>query len=250
MRDPRPVEAVSRLAELVLPDPGERDLVHGRVAAGRDERGHPPDRVRPAGVARAHEQLGVGAHERHGHRHLRPIGQDGAELLDRGEDVVPPPRVERAAVLAELVEDRIHLERRQDRLEENGAADRAPRHSEHLLGDREGAGPEPRLLVILELRQVEVGPAAAREQLGRVVEEREREVEERGRDGLAADGDVPLVEVPAARAHDEHGRLLVQRVALLRASRARSSGAPRRAGSAGRRRCSPTSASTRPRSRT
>ena len=41
------------------------------------------------------------------------------------------------------------------------------------------------------------------------------EVEEPGRDVLAVDLDVALLQVPAARADEEHGDLVVQRVALL-----------------------------------
>ena len=75
MGDPRAVEAVAGLALLVVADLGERLLGDLRVAAVRDERGHAADRVRPAAVARLHQQLRVGAHERHGHRQLRPIGR-------------------------------------------------------------------------------------------------------------------------------------------------------------------------------
>ena len=78
--DPGAVEAVAGLALLVLANPGERDLVDFGVAAGGDERGHAADRVRAAGVAGLDEQLRVGAHERHGHRHLRPVGQHRARL--------------------------------------------------------------------------------------------------------------------------------------------------------------------------
>ena len=127
MRDPRAVEAVARLALLVLAHLRERDLVHLRILAGRDERRHPADRVRTAPVARADEQLRVRAHERHGHRHLDAVGQHPvarAELLDRAEDVVPAAGVERAAPVAELVEDLLHLERGEDRLDQDGAADR------------------------------------------------------------------------------------------------------------------------------
>ena len=66
----------------------------------------------------------------------------------------------------------------------------------------------------LELGQVEVRPGPAVELLAGVVEEREPEVEQRGRDGLAVDEHVALGQVPAARAHDERRDLVVQAVAL------------------------------------
>ena len=86
MGDPRPVEAVAALALLVVAHLRHRRLVHRRVAAGRDERRHPADRVRAAAMARLHEQLRVGPHERHGHRQLGAIGRRSVgrrpELLD------------------------------------------------------------------------------------------------------------------------------------------------------------------------
>ena len=59
----------------------------------------------------------VGQHE------LRPV----AELLDHAEDVVPAAGVEPGRVLAQLVEDLVHLERGEDRLDQDGRADRAAR---------------------------------------------------------------------------------------------------------------------------
>ena len=90
----------------------------------RDERGHAADRVRAAPVTRCNEELGVRAHERHRHRHLHAVGQQPtacAELLDHAEDVVPAAGVQRAAVVAELVEDLLHLERGEDRLDQHRA---------------------------------------------------------------------------------------------------------------------------------
>src|SRR5439155_18782227 len=100
-------------------------------------------------------------------------------------DVVPAPCVQRAAVVTELVEDLLHLERGEDRLDQDRAANRPRRHAERLLGERERLRPEARLEVALELRQVEVRTAAALEQLRGVVVHDEAEVEEAGRDGLA-----------------------------------------------------------------
>ena len=209
MRDPRAVEAGARLALLVLAHLAERDRVHLGILARRDERSHAADRVCAAPVARPHEQLGVRVHERHRHRHLHPVGQHPVarpELLDAAEDVVPAARVQRAPVVAKLVEDLVHLERGEDRLDQHGAADRAVRQPELILGERERLRPEPRLEVRLELRQVEVRPAAAVEQLARVVEHHEPEVEEAAGDRLAVDHVMPLGKMPAARPDDQRRR--------------------------------------------
>ncbi len=141
-----------------------------RVAPVRDERAHPADRVRAALVAGRDEQLGVRAHERHRHRDLRAVGQRearsaAAEVLDDREDVVPAAGVEARAVVAQFVEDLLHLERRRDRLDEHRRADRAVRDAERVLGEGEDVVPQPRLEVVLELRQVEVRPGAARDEL-------------------------------------------------------------------------------------
>ena len=73
MGDPRPVEPVTRLADLVVADACERAVRHLGIAPVRDERGHPADRVGAAPVTRPDEQLRVRAHERDGHRQLRAV---------------------------------------------------------------------------------------------------------------------------------------------------------------------------------
>src|SRR3712207_8401884 len=45
------------------------------------------------------------------------------QLLDQAEDVVPPPGIEPRRVVAQLVEDLVHLERRQDGLDQHRGAD-------------------------------------------------------------------------------------------------------------------------------
>ena len=76
------------------------------------------------------ELLGVGPHERRGHRHRAPVGQHEvrpgvAEGLDDAEQVVPAAGVEPGGVRRQLVEDLLHLERRRDGLDQHRGADRA-----------------------------------------------------------------------------------------------------------------------------
>ena len=166
MCDPGAVEALRGLAVLVLAHLLERDRVHLRVAARGDEGGHPAHRVRAAAVARLDEELAVRAHERHRHRHRGPVGQHELgpvpELLDHAEDVVPAAGVEAGGVLAQLVEDLVHLEGGEDRLDQDGRLDRPVLDAEALLRPGEDVVPEPRLEVRLELREVEVAPVARR----------------------------------------------------------------------------------------
>ena len=216
--NPRAIEAVGRLALLVLGDLGQRVRRHLRLAPIGDERGHAAHRMRAAAVARLHQQLRVGAHERHGHRHLRAIGQHQRgtcrERLDDAEDVVPAAGVESRGMLAQLVQDLVHLERGPDRLDQHGGADRAARHADHVLRPHEHVVPQPRFEVGLHLGQVEVGPRSARQRLCAVVEQVQPEVEQRAGHRRAVDLEVALDEVPAARPDDERRQRVAEAVFL------------------------------------
>ena len=87
---------------------------------------------------------------------------------------------------------------------------------EPLLGQRERVGPEARLEMRLELREVEVRPASAFELVACVARHVQAEVEQRGRDRLAVDEGMALRKVPAARPDQERRDLLVEAVRLVR----------------------------------
>ncbi len=216
--DPRPVESVARLALLVVADPRHRRRVHLRITARGNEGSHAADRVGAASVAGPDEELRVGAHERLGHRQLAPLGEDraarDAELLDRAEEVIPAAGVQAGGVLAELVEDLVHLERGEDRLDEDRRPDRSTRDPERLLGVEEDVVPEAGLGAAFELRQVEVRPRSASEELRRVVEEIEPEVKQAGRNRDAVDEDVALDEMPAAGPDHESREAVIEAVGL------------------------------------
>ncbi len=210
MGHPRTVEAVGGLTLLVVADLGERALVDLRVAPRRNERRHAAHGEGAAPVAGAHEQFGVGAHERRGHRDVGAVGQHVlgpgvAEELDDAEQVVPPPGVQARSVGAQFVEDLVHLERGGDRLDEHGRANRTLRYGKRVLGGDEDVVPQPRLEVALHLRQVVVRARVATHQRLRVVEEVQPEVDQRADGRLAVDRDVPLGQVPAAWANDDRG---------------------------------------------
>ena len=101
-----------------------------------------------------------------GHRDQCAVRQHelgvGTEALDEAEDVVPAAAVQTGRVLAQLVEDLVHLERGGDRLDQHGRADRAAGEARALLRRDEDVVPQPCLEVALELRQVEVGAGAPR----------------------------------------------------------------------------------------
>src|SRR5206468_11118126 len=113
------------------------DLVDFGIPPARDERGHPADRMSATAMARLDEQICVCAHERHAHRHEWAIREDElgpvAELLDDREHVVPAARIEPGGMLSQLVEDLVHLEGGEDRLDEDCRPDRCARNGESLL---------------------------------------------------------------------------------------------------------------------
>ena len=180
-------------------------------------------------------------------RQLRPR----PELLDPAEQVVPAAGVEPRRVLAQLVQDLVHLERGEDRLDQDRRPDRAARDPERLLAVDEDVVPEPRLVVRLELGQVEVRPAAP----PRASRRRCGTGTARSRTGWPT---------PARRRPASPTRRGASRAAGRRASRSSSlsryalpsgesnverRGGRRRAAPPGRRRRSPTSARARPRGR-
>src|SRR5258708_4062691 len=117
-------------------------------------------------------------------------------------------------MVAELVQDLLHLERRQDRFDQHGGSDRAARNLEIVLCEVENVIPQPGLDVALELGQVEVRAASLPEKSPGVVIEIQPEVEEAARDRFAVDLDVLFVQVPAARPYEQRRDLVVEAVFL------------------------------------
>ena len=103
----------------------------------------------------------------------------------------------------------VHLEGGHDGLDEHGAPDGAALHTDVILGEVEHVVPQPSLQMRFHLREVEVRSGAPLDELGRVVEEVQTEVEQAARDGLAVDGEMLLVQMPSAGAGDERGELAV-----------------------------------------
>ena len=106
-------------------------------------------------------------------------------------------------MLAQLVENLIHLEGGEDRLDEHRRFDGAVRHAEHILGGKEDVVPEPGFEVALHLRQIEIRTRTGARQRLVVVGQIHGEIEQRARDRLTVHEDVLLRQMPAARAHDE-----------------------------------------------
>src|SRR2546427_873196 len=171
MGDPRTVEAVGRLALLVVTDLRERALGDWGIPPIWDDRRHTAESERAALVAGLHQELGVRAHEGNGHGDLAAVREDEllpiAKLLDDAEHVVPTPRVQPRAVIAKLVERLLHLECERQDLDEHRGLDLPAAEVEILLSPLEDLVPQARLLVTLHLGQIEVGSAPALQQAPR-----------------------------------------------------------------------------------
>ena len=164
MRDPGAVVPFAHLAQLVGAHLVHRLGVGVGIVLDRNLRRHAAHREGAAAVAGLDQQLRVGPQERRLHRHLPAIRHDERRVvlqrLDRAEDVVPPAAVEPDDVIAELVEDLVHLERRRQRFDQDRHLDRAGRDPERRLRVQEDLVPQPRLEVALHLRQVEIRAGA------------------------------------------------------------------------------------------
>ena len=175
-------------------------------------------------VAGLDQQTDVGIHERHGHGDSGTVGQDKvgvlAEALDEREDVIPTATVETGAVVAEFVDDLIHLKSSSDGLDQNGTTDGSAGDANVVLGQVEDIVPQTSLQVRFHLGQVEVRTEPAGHQLPGVVVEVQTKVKQTTGDGLAIDGEVLLIEVPASSTGNQSGESpvraeLVFLVALL-----------------------------------
>src|SRR6185295_11440519 len=104
--------------------------------------------VNTALVTGPDQELPAAAQERLGHRYLGPIREDepriAADGLDEGEDVVPAPEIESGRMIAQLLEEFLHLPGRPERLDQDRRPDTPPRQAEFLLRIDEDVVPQPR----------------------------------------------------------------------------------------------------------
>ena len=123
-------------------------------------------------------------------------------------------------MLAQLVEDLLHLEGRRDGLDQRGGPDGADRDAERLLRGEEDVVPQPGLEMALHLGQVEVRAGPLLQQFFRIVEEMQAEIDQSADRRSVLERDVPFVQVPAPGPHHDRreGRVVAQ--AVLAAVRA------------------------------
>src|SRR5439155_4115702 len=131
-------------------------------------------------------------------------------------DIIPPPAVEPGRVLSQLIEDLVHFEDRGESLDQHRRLDRAASDAKRFLRVEEDVVPDPRFAMAFELREVEIRSRSPGQELVRVVKEIEAKIQEAPRNRPSFKGDVALGEVEPARAHQEHGGLLMETVLLAR----------------------------------
>src|ERR1700686_4532277 len=101
-------------------------------------------------------------------------------------------------MLAQLVEDLVHLECGQDGFDEHRRPNRSLGNAQLVLRHHKDVVPETRLKVALQFWQVEVGAGAFLKQFADIVVKVETKVENAAGDWLAIDQYMLLVQVPAA----------------------------------------------------
>jgi hypothetical protein len=97
-------------------------------------------------------------------------------------------------------------------LDQHGGANRAVWDAKPILRKVEHVIPEPRFQVALHFRQIEIRTAAASDQLVRIVEEVQPEIEESAGYRLIIDVHMLLDKVPAARSHCQSGGCVIQAI--------------------------------------
>ncbi len=218
VRHPGTIVAVAGFALLVGADAGEGGVVGGGVVLDRDLRRHTAHSKGAAAMAGLDQLLRIGAQEGVAHPHLRAVwGNERrmlAQGLDKAENIIPAAAIQARHVVAQLVEDFIHLERRRQGFDQRRHLDRTSRNVEVTLGEDDGLIPQPGFEVRLHLGQIEIGTAAGGDGGLGTVEHVKPEVEQGARHGGAVDDEVALVQPPAARSHDQHSGGVAETIGL------------------------------------
>lgn len=205
--NPGSVMACLDFTELVGVDAFHSLVVCSFVVLDGDLSGHSSHGVDLTSVAGLDEKLDVGIHEWHGHGDGRSVWEDKvgvlAEFLDHAEDVIPSSTVQAGGVVAELVDDLVHLKSGKDGLDQDRTSDCATGNGNEILSEVEDVVPETSLEVRFHLGEVEVWASSSLDELLCIVEEVETEIEETARDGLAINGQMLLLQVPASGSDNE-----------------------------------------------
>ena len=117
-------------------------------------------------------------------------------------------------MLTQLIQNFVHFKGRNDCLDQHGRLDAALGNTHCGLRRHEHLVPKSRLEMALELWQVEVRPEPTSKKLFGVVEHVQRKIKQAAGDALTIDGHMLLVQMPAARTHNERRHFFVQVIRL------------------------------------
>ncbi len=115
-------------------------------------------------------------------------------------------------MFAQLVKDLVHFERGENGFDQHGGADGPARNADMLLRIQEDVVPQPRFQMTLHFRQIKIRAGSLGEQRFGIVEEVQAEIHQRAGDRSAVHLQMPLDQMPAAGANQQHRRLRAERV--------------------------------------
>ena len=115
---------------------------------------------------------------------------------------------------SQFIDNFVHLECGWQGLDQHGRLEGARRNLQMRFGAGKHFVPQTRFEVTFHFRQVKSRRRAARDHRLGIVKHIQAKIEQPAGQALAIDGDVPLGQMPAARAHHQHRRARVELVGL------------------------------------
>src|ERR1700692_1522307 len=211
MRDPCAVVPSFHFAKFVTAHFLESLIVCRLIISDWNLRRHSTHGMNTAPVANLNQQIDIGAEKMGFHCDFGAIGQDEfgmrPKLLEVAENVVPSTAVESCGMVAQFIENLVHLKGSQDGFDQDSRPNRAARNFQFVLSKIKNIIPKARFEMILQLRQVEIWASSLAQQGGGVVEEEQTEIKQRTRNRLAIHFEVLFIQMPAPRTHHQRRQL-------------------------------------------
>ena len=168
VRDPRAVEASGHLGQLVLVHALTlMRLRHRQMRRLNHSRTQPTQRLGATPVTRAHQQVRKRPDKRRIRPNLVPLRNrkpfTQTKVRHQRTHVIPAPGSQPNHVITQFVQDFVHLERRRHRLDQHRRPNRPPIKPQPVLRALKQAVPQPSLIPVFDLGEVEVRPVIALE---------------------------------------------------------------------------------------
>ena len=137
VRHPGAIMTVGSFAFLISSDLLHRRLIRHRIFFVRNISGHAAHGMNFPAMASLDQQLAIAAQEMSRHGYAPAVRQNifgiVGELLDEAENIVPASGIQARRMLAQFIQDFVHLKGSQDGLNENRGFDGAARDSQRRL---------------------------------------------------------------------------------------------------------------------